>query len=173
LGRSLARREWAACTDAAPLGRPPPLWIAGSLPASLERAGKLFDGWLPNAGDAATWGRQWAEIKSIARAAGRDADRLTGAMYLTLSVDDDPRRAQARLDAYLEQYYGQPAAVVRARQQCYAGPSSGLANCLGGYARAGAQHLIVRFAGEHERHFAAVACARATLASEGLLQSRA
>src|SRR6478752_4783804 len=26
----------------------PPVWIAGSLPASLERAGKHFDGWLPN-----------------------------------------------------------------------------------------------------------------------------
>src|SRR6476659_5602288 len=35
----------------------PPLWIAGSLPVSLERAGKHFDGWLPNDPDAATWGR--------------------------------------------------------------------------------------------------------------------
>ena len=26
----------------------PPIWIAGSLPASLERAGRYFDGWLPN-----------------------------------------------------------------------------------------------------------------------------
>src|SRR5262245_31842378 len=31
----------------------PPIWIAGSLPASLERAGKYFDGWLPNSPDAA------------------------------------------------------------------------------------------------------------------------
>jgi len=141
----------------------PPLWIAGSLPASLERAGKLFDGWLPNAGDAETWSRQWGEIRAIARAAGRDEKRLTGAMYLTLSIDDNLSRAAARLDAYLERYYEQPAALVRARQQCYAGPSSELAGYLSAYARAGAGYLILRFAGEHERHLAAVAAARAEL----------
>ena len=31
----------------------PPIWIGGSLPASLERAGRYFDGWLPIAPDAA------------------------------------------------------------------------------------------------------------------------
>ena len=67
----------------------PPLWIAGSLPASLERAGKHFDGWLPNDPDAASWGRKWAEVQAHARAAGRDPATLTGAMYLTLAIDED------------------------------------------------------------------------------------
>src|SRR2546426_8326032 len=40
----------------------PPIWIGGSLPASLERAGRAFDGWLPIAPDAAQWGRQWNEV---------------------------------------------------------------------------------------------------------------
>ena len=56
----------------------PPVWIAGSLPASLERAGKHFDGWLPNDPDAATWGRKWAEVQAHARscrARPRGADR--------------------------------------------------------------------------------------------------
>jgi alkanesulfonate monooxygenase SsuD/methylene tetrahydromethanopterin reductase-like flavin-dependent oxidoreductase (luciferase family) len=141
----------------------PPVWIAGSLPASLERAGKGFDGWLPNAGDAAQWGRQWAEIQNIAREAGRDPSALTGAMYLTLSVDDDVDRANQRLDSYLEQYYGLPATSVRARQECYAGPGAGLVAYLNGYAKAGAGHLILRFAGDHERHLEIAAAARATL----------
>ena len=38
----------------------PPLWIGGSHPASLERAGKHFDGWLPITPDAARWAEQWA-----------------------------------------------------------------------------------------------------------------
>ena len=122
----------------------PPVWIAGSLPVSLKRAGEHFDGWLPNAGNAQQWEQQWAQIRAVAREAGRDPDRLEGAMYLTLSVDADVARANRRLDAYLEQYYGQPAAVVRERQECYAGPPSGLEAYLSGYARAGAAHLILR-----------------------------
>jgi alkanesulfonate monooxygenase SsuD/methylene tetrahydromethanopterin reductase-like flavin-dependent oxidoreductase (luciferase family) len=141
----------------------PPVWIAGSLPASLERAGKHFDGWLPNAGDATQWGQRWAQIRTIAQEAGREPDRLDGAMYLTLSVDADVARANRRLDAYLAQYYGQPAAVVRDRQECFAGPPSGLDGYLSGYARAGAAHLILRFAGDHERQLEAVAASRAGL----------
>ncbi len=143
----------------------PPIWIAGSLPASLERAGKLYDGWMPNAGDAAQWGRQWSEIQRIAREAGRDPATLTGAMYLTLSIDDDAARANERLDRYLEQYYGQPAAVLRTRQECYAGAASGVAAYLNGYLRAGARHLILRFTGDHERHLETIAALRAELTS--------
>src|SRR5262245_2963341 len=142
----------------------PPLWIAGSLPASLERAGKHFDGWLPNDPDAQTWGRKWAEVQAHARAAGRDATALTGAMYLTLAIDEDAARANARLDAYLTQYYHQPAAAVRTRQACYAGGQSGAAEWLAGYAAAGASHLVLRFAGEHERHLDMLAGIRGKLA---------
>lgn len=141
----------------------PPIWIAGSLPASLERAGKHFDGWLPNAPDAAQWGRQWAELQAHARAAGRDPARLVGAMYLTLAVDEDAARANERLDAYVAQYYHQPAATIRSRQACYAGPAAGAAEWLAGYAAAGASHLVLRFAGDHERHLDMLADVRARL----------
>jgi alkanesulfonate monooxygenase SsuD/methylene tetrahydromethanopterin reductase-like flavin-dependent oxidoreductase (luciferase family) len=142
----------------------PPVWIGGSLPASLERAGRYFDGWLPIAPDAARWGRQWKEVKDIARAAGRDPDALTGAMYLTIALDDDAGRANARLDRYLEQYYGPPAEVTRRRQAVYAGAHQGLAEWLGGYVSAGAQHLILRFAGDHAQHLETVAALRPELA---------
>ena len=141
----------------------PPLWIAGSLPASLERAGKYFDGWLPNDPDAASWGGKWAEVQAHARAAGRDAAALTGAMYLTLAIDEDAARANQRLDAYLAQYYHQPATAVRTRQACYAGDEGGAAEWLAGYAAAGAGHLVLRFAGDHERHLDMLAGIRAKL----------
>jgi len=141
----------------------PPIWIGGSLPASLERAGRYFDGWLPIAPDAAQWRRLWSEVKDIARAAGRDANKLTGAMYVTLAVDQDASRANERLNAYLEQYYSQPAAAMRARQACYAGPAEGLAEWLQGYASVGTQHLVLRFAGDHARHLETVAALRARL----------
>jgi hypothetical protein len=82
---------------------------------------------------------------------------------LTLAVDEDAGRAEARLDAFLEQYYGQPAPVLRRRQAHYAGSASGVAEWLEGYARAGAGHLVLRFAGDHERHLDAMAGVRASL----------
>jgi alkanesulfonate monooxygenase SsuD/methylene tetrahydromethanopterin reductase-like flavin-dependent oxidoreductase (luciferase family) len=141
----------------------PPIWIGGSLPASLERAGRYFEGWLPIAPDAAQWRRQWAEVKEIAGSAGRDPDKLTGAMYVTVALDQDPGRANERLNAYLEQYYSQPAAAMRARQACYAGPSEGLSEWLQAYASAGVQHIVLRLAGDHARHLETVAALRARL----------
>jgi len=149
-------------TPARPGG--PPLWIAGAVPASLERAGKHFDGWLPNEGDATAWGQKWAEVKRVAREAGRDPGAITGSLYTTLSIDDDLARANQRLDAYLEQYYGAPAAALRKRQEWYAGPASGVADYLAAYARAGAGHLVLRFVGDHQRHLEIVAKARAAIA---------
>ena len=143
----------------------PPIWIGGNGPASLYRVGQHFDGWFPNGPNAAQFAEQWVEIQDTARAAGRDPAKLSGAMYLTLAIDDDAARADARLSAFMEHYYGQPAAVMRARQVNYAGPASGAAEWLAGYVRAGASHLVLRFAGEHERHLEAIAEVRASLAS--------
>ena len=141
----------------------PPLWIGGNLPASLERAGRFFDGWFPNAPDHAAYAAHWAQIRAVAQAEGRDPAALTGAMYLTLALDDDAPRADARLNAFLEGYYGQPAEVLRRRQVCYAGPAAGATAWLAGYAQAGASHLVLRFAGDHERHLEALAGVRQNL----------
>jgi alkanesulfonate monooxygenase SsuD/methylene tetrahydromethanopterin reductase-like flavin-dependent oxidoreductase (luciferase family) len=102
-------------------------------------------------------------VKAAAKAAGRDPQQLTGAMYLTLAIDDDASRAEARIDAYLEQYYGQRPDVMRKRQMCYAGPAAGASNWLKSYADAGASHLVLRFAGEHEKQLEIVARMRRDL----------
>jgi alkanesulfonate monooxygenase SsuD/methylene tetrahydromethanopterin reductase-like flavin-dependent oxidoreductase (luciferase family) len=142
----------------------PPIWIGGSLPASLERAGRFFDGWLPLAPAADEWARMWGEIKDIARSAARNSNAVTGAMYLTICVDENRDRANERLNHYLEHYYGQPAATTRRRQAFYVGPQDGLAEWLKGYARAGVHHLVLRIAGDHERHLDIVAALRGKLA---------
>jgi probable F420-dependent oxidoreductase len=130
----------------------PPIWIGGNAPASLRRAGRWFDGWFPNAPDPAAFASQLAEIQATARSAGRDPARLSAAMYLTLSIDDDAARAHARMDEFLEGYYGAPADVLRRRQAVYSGPVQGVAQWLDAYAKAGATDLILRFAGDHSRH---------------------
>jgi alkanesulfonate monooxygenase SsuD/methylene tetrahydromethanopterin reductase-like flavin-dependent oxidoreductase (luciferase family) len=134
--------------------------VAGALPVSLERAGRHFDGWMPNEGSAEAWGARWQEVRRFAREAGRKPEKLTGSMYLTLSLDDDVAAANARLDRYLEDYYSAPAAALKKRQECFAGPASAVPAYLSGYARAGAHHLILRFAGDHARHLDAIARVR-------------
>ena len=141
----------------------PPVWIGGNLKASLDRAGKSFDGWFPIAPSPQTFATQWADIKATARAEGRNADAMTGAMYLTVALDDSVETANQRLDAFLERYYSQPAAILRRRQACYAGPASGLGAFLKAYADAGATHLMLRFAGEPEAQMRAAARTRRNL----------
>lgn len=141
----------------------PPIWVGGSVRASRERAGRVFDGWFPTGPEAAEWGAKWREVQTIAQDAGRDPGAVTGAIYLTLAVDDDAARAERQLNGFLEQYYGQPAATLRTWQACYAGSAAGAAEWLDGYASAGAGHLVLRFAGDHARHLETLAAVRAEL----------
>lgn len=129
----------------------PPIWMAGSVRPALERAARHFDGWFANEADLARWSGQWAEVQQLLREAGRAPGQFVAAIYMTLAIDEDAGRANARIDAFLERYYGQPAAVMRRRQGCYGGPAAGAAEFLAGFASAGASHVIVRFAGDPER----------------------
>jgi hypothetical protein len=52
---------------------------------------------------------------------------------------------------------------MRKRQMCYAGPAAGAANWLKNYVDAGASHLVLRFAGEHEKQLEIVARLRRDL----------
>jgi probable F420-dependent oxidoreductase len=142
----------------------PPIWLAGSVPATIERVGRHFDGWFPNGPSPQDYAATWTRMRAVAREAGRDPEALTGAAYLTLAVDEDAARAEARLDAFLAAYYGQRPDAMRKKQACYAGPLSGARAWLQGFVAAGATHLVLRFAGEQERHMEALAGIGATLA---------
>ncbi len=142
----------------------PPIWLAGSVPATIERVGRHFDGWFPNGPSPQDYAATWAQMQAVARDAGRDPGALTGAAYLTLAVDEDAARAQARMDAFLATYYGQRPDVMRKKQACYAGPLAGAREWLGAFVAAGASHLVLRFAGDQERHMDLLAGIGATLA---------
>lgn len=144
-----------APTPARPGG--PKLWIGGNMPPSLIRAGRHFDGWFPIAPSAADFATGLATVRAVATDTGRDPAAIEGAMYLTISLDDDAAKAEARLNGFLEAYYDVPAHLTRRRQAAYFGPAAGLKPWLDAYVAAGASHLVLRFAGEHERHLALVA----------------
>ncbi len=143
----------------------PPIWLAGSVRPAFERAAKHFDGWFANEPDLARWTAQWREVHQIVREVGRDPRQFAAANYMTLALGEDRARAEQQIDRFLENYYGQPAAVMRKRQACFGGPPAEAAAWLKGFVDAGASDLIVRFTGDHERHLEATAELRGQLGS--------
>jgi hypothetical protein len=84
-------------------------------------------------------------------------------MYCTLSIDDNVQRADDKLNAYLPQYYGVDPLETRKRQKSFAGPAAEAAAWIKSYADAGATHLVLRFAGDHDRHLETAARIRRDL----------
>lgn len=124
----------------------PPIWIGGSGPTALREAAR-FDAWFPTGPSVDFFAEQFPRVQAAARAAGRAADAVTGAAYVTLALDKSPAVAEQRLHGFLETYYAAPARAILARQACYAGPIEGCAEWLQRWVAAGARHLALRFAG--------------------------
>ncbi len=124
----------------------PPIWIGGSGPTALREAAR-FDAWFPTGPSVDFFAEQFPRVQAAARAAGRAADAVTGAAYVTLALDKSPAAAEQRLHGFLETYYAAPARAILARQACYAGPIEGCAEWLQRWIAAGARHLALRFAG--------------------------
>jgi alkanesulfonate monooxygenase SsuD/methylene tetrahydromethanopterin reductase-like flavin-dependent oxidoreductase (luciferase family) len=144
----------------------PPIWGGGSAPAALERAARFFDGWFPTGPDAKGFGEQWRQVQALAREAGRDPAVLEPASYLTLAVDDSRQRAELRITDFLTAYYGNRD-LTKQRLACFAGPADAAAEWLAGYVREGARYLVLRFAGDHERHLEAIAKLRESVTRLG------
>jgi probable F420-dependent oxidoreductase len=124
----------------------PPIWIGGSGPTALREAAR-FDAWFPTGPSVEFFAEQFPRIQAAARAAGRAADAVTGAAYVTLALDPNPVAAEKRLHGFLEDYYGAPAPVIMKRQATYAGPVEGCVEWLQRWVAAGARHISLRFAG--------------------------
>jgi probable F420-dependent oxidoreductase len=124
----------------------PPIWIGGSGPTALREAAR-FDAWFPTGPRVEFFAEQFPLIQAAARAAGRPADAVTGAAYVTLALDPDVQTAERRLHSFLETYYAAPARVLMARQATYAGPIEGGVEWLQRWIAAGCRHLMIRFAG--------------------------
>ncbi len=124
----------------------PPIWIGGSGPTALREAAR-FDAWFPTGPSVEFFAEQFPKIQAAARAAGRAADAVTGAAYVTLALDPSPATAEKRLHGFLENYYGAPASVIMKRQATYAGPIEGCVEWLKRWIASGARHISLRFAG--------------------------
>lgn len=141
---TLWRQAWngqGEFTDLLPPARPggPSVWLAGGDTAKvIERVSSTYDGWLPYLPDANAYARAWDRIRASA------AREVTPALYATVNLNDEKARAEAELDEYLREYYGQPLDVMRHVQAIRGGPVGECLDWLARYVDAGAQHLVVR-----------------------------
>ncbi|GAA1829047.1 LLM class flavin-dependent oxidoreductase [Actinomadura chokoriensis] len=122
----------------------PPIWLAGGGESALRRVARLGDGWLPYPPDVADYARDRTAVERLA------TRPVTAALYATLCLDDDPRRAREALRESIERYYNAPLESVEKIQAMFAGPPVDAAAWLNRYIGAGARHLVIRLAaGDH------------------------
>ncbi|WP_329097269.1 LLM class flavin-dependent oxidoreductase [Actinomadura citrea] len=134
--------------ESTPSYRPggPPIWLGGASPSALERAGRLYDGWLPYPPDPADYRAGLATVRSAATSAGRPEDAVTPALFVTVLISDDAEGVERQLDSYCRSTYGLPYETVRSIQAIVAGPAEQVAATLARYTDAGAGHLVCRIA---------------------------
>ncbi|GGN32901.1 LLM class flavin-dependent oxidoreductase [Streptomyces fuscichromogenes] len=122
----------------------PPVWLAGATPSALARTGRMYDGWLPYPPDPADYATGLAAVRSAAADAGRAAGDITGALFVSVRIDDDAERGRGAMDAYARATYGMPLDRLEQIQAVVTGPAARVHERLGQYAAAGARHLVIR-----------------------------
>lgn len=118
----------------------PPIWLAAFTPGALERAGRLYDGWLPYPPDPADYADGLGKIRASA------SRPVTPALFATVLIEDDPARGRELLEAYSERNYGKPADFVQRIQMQVTGGVTDVAAQLREYISRGAEHLLLRIA---------------------------
>jgi alkanesulfonate monooxygenase SsuD/methylene tetrahydromethanopterin reductase-like flavin-dependent oxidoreductase (luciferase family) len=128
----------------------PPIWMGGNAPAAVRRAAEIADGFFPTSATPDSFGAAWNEAAGAAGRAGRKRDALTSAVLLTVNVDHDGERARRSLRDYMESYYGASLDLLSTFIGCHAGTPAECAEWIGRYARAGARHVVLRFASPYQ-----------------------
>ncbi|GLY35138.1 N5,N10-methylene tetrahydromethanopterin reductase [Amycolatopsis sp. NBRC 101858] len=123
----------------------PPVWLAAYTPGALERAGRLYDGWLPYPPDPADYVSGLARIRALA------ARPVTPALFATVLVEDDVDRGRALLEEYCQRNYGMPADFVQGIQMQVTGSAAEVASRLREYE--GAEHVLLRIASTEPKVF--------------------
>ena len=123
----------------------PRLWLGGSGPRGLERAGQHFDGWFPTAPQAGSFADQLATVRAHAAEAGRDPASITAAAYLTVNIGS-PETAAAEVAEHAMLYYGIQIEVLRRIMGTNSGTPAEIAAWLQSYIDAGCEHICIRLA---------------------------
>lgn len=104
-----------AAMEPKPVQKPhPPLWFGARVPAAIQRAVELGDGFM-GAGSStlAEFTEQVAHLRAALAAAGRDPSRFPVSKRLYLAVEDDKVRGWERMRDWFGRYYRNAAMADR------------------------------------------------------------
>jgi alkanesulfonate monooxygenase SsuD/methylene tetrahydromethanopterin reductase-like flavin-dependent oxidoreductase (luciferase family) len=122
----------------------PPIWLGGATPAALARTGHTYDGWLPYPPDPADYASGLAHIHKAAADAGRTAEHITPALFVSVRVDEAVDSGRRALDAYARATYGMPLQELEKIQAVVTGSADQVRAGLARYVDAGARHIVIR-----------------------------
>ncbi|ONH22569.1 LLM class flavin-dependent oxidoreductase [Pseudofrankia asymbiotica] len=148
-GASSFDGELLTFTDLPPATRPfraggPPVWLGGATPAALARAGRTYDGWLPYPPDPADYASGLREVRTAAADAGRAAEDITPALFVSVRIDDDVESGRRALDDYARATYGMPLGELEKIQAVVTGSADQVLDGLARYVTGGARHIVAR-----------------------------
>jgi alkanesulfonate monooxygenase SsuD/methylene tetrahydromethanopterin reductase-like flavin-dependent oxidoreductase (luciferase family) len=121
----------------------PPMWLAGAGDRALRHAGRFFDGWLPYIPEVADY-RRSLDVVRAEEPVGPRTHPFTPALYATLNLDSDPRKARAELADYIQAYYGFSLEIMETLQAMFAGRADWSAEWLSDFVTTGAEHIVIR-----------------------------
>ena len=118
-----------------------PIHFGGRVPAVLERAGRLADGWIMGPfGGLTEFKHSWQIVQDSAISAGRDPGSLEAGRLIYVAIDQDRTRAKARLSRYLHQYYNPALDIDEITSY---GPAEKVASQLREFADAGMSNFML------------------------------
>jgi alkanesulfonate monooxygenase SsuD/methylene tetrahydromethanopterin reductase-like flavin-dependent oxidoreductase (luciferase family) len=127
------------CTDAGP-----PVWLAANTPSARDRAGRLYDGWLPYPPTPQEFASGLGDVHAAAEEAGRGAGAVTPALFVTVLITDTGDGGRGDLDRFATETYGFGIDAVEQIQTFASGTADEVAARLSTFIEAGARHLICR-----------------------------
>ncbi|MEV6028847.1 LLM class flavin-dependent oxidoreductase [Streptomyces sp. NPDC052036] len=136
-------------TEVPPTIRPsraggPPIWLGGATPAALARTGRTYDGWLPYPPDPADYASGLRSVRKAAADAGRMAEDITPALFISVRIDDDIDSGRRAMDAYVQATYGMPLGELEKIQAVVTGSADQVLERLRRYAAAGVRRAVAR-----------------------------
>jgi probable F420-dependent oxidoreductase len=128
-----------------------PVWLASNLvERGLKRVALQGDGWITNVPSPDTYRKCWEKIEGHARAAGQDAARLAKALYLTVHIGSDGRKAREEGSQFLSGYYHKAPGEMEKLLVTAMGSPEECLKTIAGYRALGAGTFIVRFAAKDQ-----------------------
>jgi alkanesulfonate monooxygenase SsuD/methylene tetrahydromethanopterin reductase-like flavin-dependent oxidoreductase (luciferase family) len=122
----------------------PPIWLGGASPGALARTGLLYDGWFPYPPDPSDYRAGLDQVRKAATDAGRDAEGITPALFVSVLVADNLETARGAMNDYAMANYGLSLDALETIQAVIVGSREHVIAQLNSYVEAGARHLVAR-----------------------------